>query len=68
MPHHHVQQARNVGPNLFACNENSAYIMPHVTARAVMSCIMRCMHAGRPAALCIHGMPGITYGCAISTS
>ena len=26
------------GPNLFMCNENSAYIMPHVAAHAVMSC------------------------------
>ena len=38
MPHHHVQHARNVGPNLFACNENIAYIMPCGTAHAVMSC------------------------------
>ena len=27
------------GPNLFAHNENSAYVMPHVTAHAVMSCV-----------------------------
>ena len=26
------------------------------------------MHAGKPAALCIHGMPEITYGHAIRTS
>ena len=49
MPHHHTQHVRNVGPNLFMCNESSAYVMPRVTAHAV-------------AALCIHGMPGITYG------
>ena len=23
------------------------------------------VHAGKPASLCIHGAPGITYGCAI---
>ena len=38
-----------VGPNLFACNENSAYIMPHVTACAVMSCAHRVVHACRQA-------------------
>ena len=27
-----------MGPNLFVRNENSAYIMPRVTAHAVMSC------------------------------
>ena len=27
-----------MGPNLFAHNENSAHVMPHVTARAVTSC------------------------------
>ena len=51
-----------MGPNLFARNENSAYVMPHVTAHGVTSC------AGKPATLCIHGTPGITYGCAIHTS
>ena len=38
MPHHHMQHARNVGPNLFMHNENIAYVMPHVTACAMMSC------------------------------
>ena len=38
MPCHHVQHARKVGPNLFTHNENSAYIMPHVTTHAVTSC------------------------------
>ena len=44
-------------PNLLAHNENSSYVMPCVTA-----------HAGKPATLCIHGTPEITYGCAIQTS
>ena len=57
MPCHHVQHARNVGPNLFAHNKNST----------VMSCSHRA-HAGKPAALCIHGMPEITYGDAMHTS
>ena len=38
-----------MGPNLFACNENHAYIMPCVTARAVMSCGHRVVHACRQA-------------------
>ena len=37
MPCHHVQHARNVGPSLFACNENIAYVIPRGTACAVMS-------------------------------
>ena len=40
MPHHHTLHAQNVGPNLFMCNENSAYIMPCVTACAVTSCAL----------------------------
>ena len=49
MPHHHMQHMQNVGPNLFVHNENSAYIMPHVTTCAVTSC-MHCMtHACRQA-------------------
>ena len=43
---------QNMGPNLFVCNENIACIMPRVTAHA---------HAGKPATLIIHGMPGITH-------
>ena len=39
----------NVGPNLFTHNENSAYIMPHVTTCAVMSCVHRAVHAHRQA-------------------
>ena len=41
MPHHHAQHAQNVGPNLFARNENLAYIMPTGTACAVKSCVHR---------------------------
>ena len=64
MQHHHAQHTQNVGPILLARNENIAHIMPCVTACAVMSC----MHAGKPAALIIHGAPGFTYGRAIRTS
>ena len=49
MPCHHMQHAQNVGPNLFACNENSAYIMPHVTTHAVTSCTHHAVHARRQA-------------------
>ena len=38
MPHHYVQHMQNMGPNLFLRNENSAYIMPHVTAHVMTSC------------------------------
>ena len=41
-----------MGPNIFTCNENSAYIMPHVSARAVMSCmyctVYTCQQASHP--------------------
>ena len=36
-----------MGPILFACNENSAYIMPCVTACAVTSCAHHMVHAHR---------------------
>ena len=49
MPHHHVQHTRNVGPNLFMHNENSAYVMPCVTAHAVTSCMHHAAHACRQA-------------------
>ena len=49
MPHHHTQHVQNVGPNLFARNDNSANIMPHVTACAVMSCAHHMAHARRQA-------------------
>ena len=38
-----------MGPNLFVHNENSAYVMPHVTACAVTSCMHRTAHACRQA-------------------
>ena len=46
---HHTQHARNVGPNLFMRNENSAYVMPCVTTCAVMSCAHHVVHACRKA-------------------
>ena len=49
MPRHHMLHVQNVGPNLFMCNENSAYIMPHVTACAVMSCVYHAVNACRQA-------------------
>ena len=62
MPHHHMQHAQNVGPNLFVCNENSAYVMPLITARAVMSCTHHAVHGCRQAG---HPYAEITYGRAI---
>ena len=44
-----MQHVRNVGPNLFTCNENNAYVIPHFTARAMMSCAHRAVHACRQA-------------------
>ena len=70
MPHHHMQHMRNVGPNLSAHNENSAYVMPHATAHAVMSCMhcgSACTQVSQPP-LCKCGMPEITYGHAIHAS
>ena len=58
MPCHHVQHAQNVGPNLFACNENSAYIMPRVTTCAVTSCMHRVAHAHRQAG---HSYVNVAY-------
>ena len=49
MPHHHMQHAQNMGPNLFMRNENSAYVMSRVTARAVTSCMHCMVHAYRQA-------------------
>ena len=49
MPCHHTQHVPNMGPNSFTCNENHAYIMPHVTACAVMSCAHCTVHARRQA-------------------
>ena len=66
MPCHHMQHAQNVGPILFARNENIAHVMPFVTAHAVMSCAHHAAHPRRQA-----GCPnytwcaGSTYGCAV---
>ena len=38
-----------MGPNLFVHNENSAYVMSHVTTYAVTSCAHRMAHACRQA-------------------
>ena len=46
---HHVQHAQNVGPNFFAHNENSAYVMQRVTTHAVTSCTYHAVHAHRQA-------------------
>ena len=61
MPRHHTQHMQNVGPNLFVHNENSAYIMPHVTAHAVMchDVLLACEHLATVVfvfrfALCVH--------------
>ena len=49
MPRHHVQHVQNVGPILFARNENIAHVMPRVTACAVTSCMHRAARARRQA-------------------
>ena len=49
MPRHHVQHVRNMGPILFACNENIAYVMPRGTKHEVMSCAHCMSHAHRQA-------------------
>ena len=49
MPRHHTQHMRNVGPNLFAHNENIAYVMPRGTAHAVTSCMHHMVDARRQA-------------------
>ena len=69
MPRHHAQHVQNVGPSLFARNENIAHIMPCGTARAMTSCA-HCMACAcrKPATLYICGMPRITYGHAICAS
>ena len=52
MPRHHAPHAPNVGPILFARDENIAYVMPRGTARAVTSCTHHmahaCWHASHP--------------------
>ena len=49
---------RNVGLNLFVRNENHAYVMPCVTAHAVISCVHHaahaCRQAGHPYVVVVH--------------
>ena len=56
MPRHHTPHAPNVGPILFARNENIAHVMPRVTAHAVTSCAHRAARARRQA-----GRPKYTW-------
>ena len=49
MSWHHVQHMQNMGPSLFVCRENSAYVITCVTACAVMSCAHFAAHACRQA-------------------
>ena len=49
MPCHHVQHVQNLGPILFARNENIAHVMPPVTACAVLSCVHHVVHACKQA-------------------
>ena len=49
MPRHHAPLAPDVGPILFARDENIAHVMPRVTARAVTSCAHRTACARRRA-------------------
>ena len=58
MPCHHAQHMKNVGPNLFVQNENQDYVMPCVTACAVMSCAHHAAHAHRQA-----GHPYVNVVC-----
>ena len=52
MPPHHTQHAQNVGPNLFASNENIVHVMPCGTACAMTSCahwaVCTCRQASQP--------------------
>ena len=57
-----MQHAQNVGPILFARNENIAHVMPCVTACIATSCAHHAAQARR------QGMPGNTYGRAIRAS
>ena len=63
MPCHHMQHAQNVGPILFALNENIAHVMPRVTACAVTSCAHHAAHAHRQA-----GHPNYTWRARIYLS
>ena len=44
----------------------SCHMVTHMQRRR--ACITWRAHAGMPATLCIHGMLGVTYGCAIHAS
>ena len=70
MPCNHVQHAQNVGPNLFMRNEISAYVMPCVTACAVMSCAHHAACALRQASHLYVNVAHqkFTYGHAIHAS
>ena len=58
MPHHHMQHMQNVGPNLFAHNENHAYVMICVITHAVTSCVHHVVHTCRQA-----GHPYVNVSC-----
>ena len=47
-----------MGPNLFAHNENSAYVMPLVTVHAVTSCVHHTVYVHRQA-----GHPYVNVAC-----
>ena len=47
-----------MGPNVFACNENNAYVMPCVTAHSVTSCAHHAVHTCRQA-----GHPYVNMAC-----
>ena len=53
-----MQHAQNVGPNFFALNKNSVYVMPHDTAWPVTSCTQCGVHACRKA-----GHPYVNVVC-----
>ena len=56
MPPHHAEHMQNMGPILFVRNENIVHVMPHVTARAVTSCVHRAANAHRQV-----GCPNYTW-------
>ena len=45
---------QKVGPNVFVCNENIAYVMPHGTEHAVMPCVHHAVCACRQASHPMH--------------
>ena len=57
--------------NIIMCNMRETWGLFY--SRAMRTLAMSChmlqhVHAGKPAALVIHGITGITYGCAIRAS